>query len=147
MEILRSGETSSQRSTGETCTSCLTIPSARKFVLTSTFEPDLDKWSRMGDLIGFKGHENESAPFNWGERGYFWNSERRYHDFQPGTDIDETCEYPRFWNAKGHLVDANVIGMPHFCRDSEFDLVRHPNASELCTPAFLIFVYSTAIYP
>lgn len=74
--------------------------------------------------MGFKGHENESTPFSWGEHDYFWKSDRRYFDFQPGSEVDQSCEYPRFWDKTGRPVNATDLGIPDSCRDSEFDLVR-----------------------
>ncbi|KAB2571997.1 Cell wall alpha-1,3-glucan synthase ags1 [Lasiodiplodia theobromae] len=76
----------------------------------------------MGDLMGFKGHENESTPFSWNEHNYFWKSDRRYLDFQPGSEVDQSCEYPRFWDKTGRPVNATDLGIPDSCRDSEFDL-------------------------
>ena len=75
----------------------------------------------MGDLIGFRGFLNQSAPLNLQEYEFEWKTSRRYHDFQPGNDLLETCEYPypRFWDDLG----SGVVD-PHFeksCRESEFD--------------------------
>lgn len=80
----------------------------------------------MGDLIGFEGYLNESAPFNWGEYDYIWKqgeTGRRYHDFQPGdTHLDnETCVYPRIWGEDGWPVGTDITDNYNGCKDSEFD--------------------------
>ena len=61
---------------------------------------------RMGDLIGFQGFLNESAPINPNEYDYVWKYDRRYWDFQPGNEVESECpwEYPRFW-------DDDAIGL------------------------------------
>lgn len=75
----------------------------------------------MGDLIGFVGYENSSAPFAWNEYDYFWKSERRYLDFQPGDEVNTTCKYPRYWSGDGYLL-SNITAEETECRDSEFSL-------------------------
>lgn len=75
----------------------------------------------MGDLIGFVGHENSSAPFQWQEYDYFWKSDRRYHDFVPGDVVNTTCQYPRFWNKDGYPL-SNITAVETECRESEFSL-------------------------
>jgi alpha-1,3-glucan synthase len=77
--------------------------------------------STMGDLIGFKGHLNESTPFNWGEYDYVWKSERRYLDFEPGDGVNESCVYPRFWDDDGYPM-TSVYADENGCRESEFSL-------------------------
>ncbi|ORY55827.1 uncharacterized protein BCR38DRAFT_461815 [Pseudomassariella vexata] len=74
--------------------------------------------STMGDLLAFSGHLNVTAPFNWNEYDYTWKyPERRYHDFQPGNAVNESCEYPRFWGDDGYLQTySDASG----CRISEF---------------------------
>lgn len=75
----------------------------------------------MGNLIGFKGFLNTSAPLNPYEYDYVWKGTRRYHDFQPGNAWIDKCEYPRFWNDMGKgLTNTTLVDG---CRDSEFDQV------------------------
>lgn len=76
----------------------------------------------MGDLIGFEGYLNTSTPFDAGEHDVVWKSERRYHDFSQSDVELEKCEYPRFWDDKGHRV-TNLTDFFVGCRDSEFDQV------------------------
>lgn len=73
----------------------------------------------MGDLIGFKGHLNESTPFSWGEYDYEWKSDRRYLDFEPGDAVNESCVYPRFWDDDGYPL-TSIYADENGCRDSEF---------------------------
>lgn len=75
----------------------------------------------MGDLIGFDGYLNESAPFRIDEYQVVWKSERRYLDFSFGNTYNETCEYPRFWNETGYPVDQSVQDSMRGCYDSDFD--------------------------
>ncbi|KAH8702491.1 putative alpha-1,3-glucan synthase [Talaromyces proteolyticus] len=75
----------------------------------------------MGDLIGFEGFENTSAPLNPWEYNYIWKTSRRYHDFQPSNEWLEECEweYPRFWDDYGRgLIETTLV---KGCRNSEFD--------------------------
>lgn len=79
--------------------------------------------NRMGDLIGFEGHLNNSAPFNSHGYDYVWKTSRRYHDFQPGNEWLDECEweYPRFWDDSGSgVIETNLT---RGCLDSEFDQV------------------------
>ncbi|KAJ6007917.1 hypothetical protein N7540_011893 [Penicillium herquei] len=75
----------------------------------------------MGDLIGFQGFLNASAPINANEYDYVWKYERRYWDFQPGDEVEEECpwEYPRFWDDDGTGLTTTSLGPE--CRNSEFD--------------------------
>ncbi|KAJ5721168.1 uncharacterized protein N7483_009102 [Penicillium malachiteum] len=75
----------------------------------------------MGDLIGFQGFLNASAPINAHEYDYVWQYERRYWDFQPGNEVEEKCpwEYPRFWDDDGTGLTTTSLGPE--CRNSEFD--------------------------
>lgn len=73
----------------------------------------------MGDLIGFQGYLNTSTPFSPYEHNFVWKSDRRYHDFQPGNDWLDKCDYPRFWDDLGTgLAKTTLV---EGCRDSEFD--------------------------
>jgi alpha-1,3-glucan synthase len=74
----------------------------------------------MADLLAFSGYENASAPFSWGEYDYIWKSDRRYLDFEPGSVINESCEYPRFWDDDGYPL-TSILADENGCRISEFD--------------------------
>jgi hypothetical protein len=78
----------------------------------------------MGDLIGFQGFLNQSAPINPKEYDYVWKYDRRYWDFQPGNEIENECpwEYPRFWDDDGTGLTTTPLGPS--CRNSEFAQVR-----------------------
>ncbi|KAB5522170.1 alpha-1,3 glucan synthase [Coniochaeta sp. 2T2.1] len=75
----------------------------------------------LGDLLGFEGYLNESAPFKADEHKVVWKSNRRYLDFQIGETYNETCNFPRFWNETGFPVDPEVNQMFTGCYDGEFD--------------------------
>jgi alpha-1,3-glucan synthase len=78
----------------------------------------------MGDLLGFEGFLNKTAPFQPDEHRVQWKSDRRYHDFSFGNNYKDTCAYPRFWNESGLPVlkdsDAKFSRLVG-CYDSEFD--------------------------
>lgn len=46
----------------------------------------------LGDLIGFEGYLNESAPFTTQEHRTVWKSDRRYLDFDLGNNYNTTCK-------------------------------------------------------
>ena len=75
----------------------------------------------MGDLVGFEGYLNESAPFNWHEYDYVWKTDRRYHDFQPGSAENLSCQYPPMYEETGLLIGTDVSSKMDGCRESEFD--------------------------
>lgn len=77
----------------------------------------------MGDLIGFEGYLNTSAPFSPNGYSTVWKTSRRYHDFQPGNEWQEECEwqYPRFWDDLG--TGLTEPDLTRGCYDSEFDQV------------------------
>jgi alpha-1,3-glucan synthase len=77
----------------------------------------------MGDLIGFDGYVNASAPFNWDEYDYIWKTDRRYHDFQPGNTRNYSCQYPPIWDQDGYPIGEDIKEQMHGCRESEFDAV------------------------
>lgn len=79
----------------------------------------------MGDLIGFEGYMNASAPFHWEEYNFEWKSDRRYTDFTPGNDYNSSCEYPPMWGEDGWPLDSSITQNMEGCRASEFDSVRH----------------------
>lgn len=80
--------------------------------------------STMGDLLGFEGYLNSSAPFKPAEHQVLWKSDRQYLDFHIGeTKYNETCDFPPFWDETGWPVAANVTAQFKGCYDSEFDQV------------------------
>ncbi len=80
----------------------------------------------MGNLIGFEGFLNATAPFRPAEHKAQWKSDRHYVDFSFGNTYNTTCEYPRFWNESGLRVlkgDDATFSQLNGCYDSEFDQV------------------------
>ncbi|KAG9244410.1 glycoside hydrolase family 13 protein [Calycina marina] len=67
----------------------------------------------MGDLMGFEGYLNDSTgtPFAYGEHDFIWKSERRYWDFHPSNDYNESCEYPDQWLAEGDPLGENITSL------------------------------------
>jgi alpha-1,3-glucan synthase len=76
---------------------------------------------RLGDLLGFQGFLNDTAPFDPKEHRVEYKSSRQYLDFTIGTDYNATCQYPRFWNETGFPVDPYVDEQFVGCYDGEFD--------------------------
>ena len=83
----------------------------------------------LGDLLAFVGYENETTPFTFDEYDVTYKSDRVYHDFQPGTVVNESCVYPRIWGEDGFPLTHTITDMMHGCKESEFDQV-----STLCDP-------------
>jgi alpha-1,3-glucan synthase len=83
-------------------------------VLDNTF-------ATMGDLLGFEGFLNSTTPFQLDEHRVLWKSDRRYLDFQVSNDYNSTCQYPRFYNETGALIDANYTEAMKGCFNSDFD--------------------------
>lgn len=79
----------------------------------------------MGDLFGFDGHLNDTSgtPFSYGEYDYTWKDTRRYWDFQPSNEYNDTCDYPAFWLDTGGPVSTDVTSQFVGCKNSEFDQV------------------------
>ncbi|KAI1342006.1 alpha-1,3-glucan synthase [Xylariaceae sp. FL0016] len=75
----------------------------------------------MSDLIGFEGYLNDSTPFNTGEYPVLWKSDRRYLDFDFGTEYNETCDFPRLWLENGYPVGDDVMSQFKGCYNGEFD--------------------------
>lgn len=75
----------------------------------------------LGDLIGFQGYLNTSAPFEVEEHKVKWKTSRQYLDFNFGNEYNDTCEYPPFWYEDGYLVPSNVTDQLKGCYDSDFD--------------------------
>ncbi|PYH89723.1 putative alpha-1,3-glucan synthase [Aspergillus ellipticus CBS 707.79] len=75
----------------------------------------------LSNLIGFKGHLNDSADFRAYEYEVEYITNRQYADFSFGNDYNETCDYPRFWNETGYPIDSGGIQDLKGCRNSDFD--------------------------
>ncbi|RAH49427.1 alpha-1,3-glucan synthase Ags3 [Aspergillus brunneoviolaceus CBS 621.78] len=75
----------------------------------------------LSNLIGFKGHLNDSADFNPKEYEVEYISERQYADFKFGNDYNETCNYPRFWNETGYPLTGGGVEDLKGCYNSDFD--------------------------
>lgn len=84
----------------------------------------------MGDLVGFKGYLNASAPYVPAhEHEAVWKSStgRRYHDFNFGTTFNSTCEnFPRLFWDNGSEVTSAVYDTFGGCYDGDFDQVCYP---------------------
>lgn len=83
-------------------------------VLDNTF-------ATMGDLLGFEGYLNETAPFETKEHKVSWKSDKRYYDFEVSDVYNETCAYPRFWLESGYPVGEDVMSQLKGCYAGEFD--------------------------
>ncbi|PSS03495.1 alpha amylase [Coniella lustricola] len=75
----------------------------------------------LGDLLGFEGYLNESAPFTVNEHKLEYKTTRRYLDFDFGNTYNDTCDYPTFWYETGELVDFNSSDELVGCYNSDFD--------------------------
>ncbi|KAJ5902211.1 hypothetical protein N7495_002739 [Penicillium taxi] len=75
----------------------------------------------MSNLIGFKGHLNDSADFNAHEYEVEWVTDRQYADFNFGNDYNETCNYPKFWNETGYPLTTDGVQNLKGCYNSDFD--------------------------
>ncbi|KAI9835518.1 MAG: hypothetical protein M1819_001969 [Sarea resinae] len=75
----------------------------------------------LGDLLGFDGYLNTSAPFSFEEHTAVWKSERRYHDFDISSQWLDHCDYPRFWTETGEMLTSNVTDRLIGCMNSDFD--------------------------
>ncbi|CAI7584674.1 unnamed protein product [Penicillium manginii] len=75
----------------------------------------------LSNLIGFKGHLNDSADFNPDEYQVEWVTERRYADFQFGNDYNDTCNFPKFWNETGFPITSGGPEELKGCYNSDFD--------------------------
>lgn len=75
----------------------------------------------LGDLLGFEGHLNTSTKFSPDEYHVLYKTERQYHDFHPGNDYNDTCDYPRFWNETGLRINDSSREQFTGCYNSDFD--------------------------
>lgn len=82
----------------------------------------------MGDLVGFKGYLNKSAPYvPEHEHEALWKAAngRRYHDFNFGTEFNSTCQnFPRLFWDNGSEVEQAVYDSFGGCYNGDFDQVR-----------------------
>lgn len=160
MATSRSGVGPSTKSTRGTCMSSSTTRWRRKCLWSGTRTScawKLLTLGSMGDLLGFEGYLNETAPFAPEEHKVVWKSSRRYLDFDIGTDYNKTCNLPRFWNETGERVEQVWLDEFGGCYDSEFDQVldialslpvdrsADKCASSLATPRLLVFSPITAV--
>lgn len=100
----------------------------------------------MGDLIGFKGYLNESAPFTpEHEHESLWKTSRRYNDFTFGTEYNETCDLPIFWLDSGEQVEQSVYDEFDGCYNGDFDQVCSPDRLLVLSWAHLTFSSSMVI--
>lgn len=83
-------------------------------VLDNTF-------ATLGDLIGFDGFLNDTAPFTIHEHQTLYKTSRTYVDFDMSNQYNESCEMPRFWNETGFPVDPDIQSQFSGCYASEFD--------------------------
>ncbi|KAJ6045859.1 hypothetical protein N7499_001403 [Penicillium canescens] len=77
--------------------------------------------STMSNLVGFKGHLNDSADFRAREYEVEWVTDRKYADFRVGNEYNETCSYPKFWNETGYPLLSGGVEDLKGCYDSDFD--------------------------
>ena len=75
----------------------------------------------MSNLIGFKGHLNDSADFKASEYEVQWVTDREYADFNFGNDYNETCNYPKFWDETGYPLTTSGVQNLKGCYNSDFD--------------------------
>ncbi|CRL31185.1 Glycosyl hydrolase, family 13, catalytic domain [Penicillium camemberti] len=75
----------------------------------------------MSNLIGFKGHLNDSADFKASEYEVQWVTDREYADFKFGNEWNETCNYPKFWDETGYPLTDNGVEDLKGCYNSDFD--------------------------
>ncbi|KAI0341602.1 glycoside hydrolase family 13 and glycosyltransferase family 5 domain-containing protein [Trametopsis cervina] len=79
----------------------------------------------MGDMVGFDGFLNTSAPFQLQEHNALWKHPRytpwgfdEYTDFQIVNQWNTSCELPPLWSDDGTQVNLNWNGG---CMNSDFD--------------------------
>ncbi|KAI1833193.1 CAZyme family GH13 [Penicillium roqueforti] len=75
----------------------------------------------MSNLIGFKGHLNDSADFKASEYEVQWVTDREYADFNFGNDYNESCSYPKFWDETGYPLTNSGVQNLKGCYNSDFD--------------------------
>lgn len=93
----------------------------------------------MGDLIGFKGHLNSSAPFEPKEMPISYKTNRHYHDWSFTDDYNESCkDFPRLYMENGEEVGKSVYGSFRGCYNSDFDQVQHRPLQQIFPSIFLV---------
>ncbi|KAJ9353608.1 CAZyme family GH13 [Paecilomyces variotii] len=75
----------------------------------------------LSNLIGFKGHLNDSADFKANEYEVEWITDRQYVDFKFSNEYNETCNYPKFWNEDGYPLTTGGVQDLKGCYNSDFD--------------------------
>ncbi|KAJ5645806.1 hypothetical protein N7490_002178 [Penicillium lividum] len=75
----------------------------------------------LSNLIGFKGHLNDSADFRTSEYDVEWVTERQYVDFSFGNTWNETCNFPKFWYETGYPLTTGEVQDLKSCKNSDFD--------------------------
>jgi alpha-1,3-glucan synthase len=75
----------------------------------------------MSNLIGFKGHLNDSADFKASEYEVQWVTDRQYADFSFSNEYNETCDYPKFWDETGFPLTTGGVQNLKGCYNSDFD--------------------------
>ncbi|KAJ5836538.1 Glycoside hydrolase superfamily, partial [Penicillium robsamsonii] len=75
----------------------------------------------LSNLIGFKGHLNDSADFKASEYEVQWVTDREYADFKFSNDYNETCNYPKFWDETGMPLTTGAVENLKGCYNSDFD--------------------------
>ncbi|PWY72970.1 alpha-1,3-glucan synthase, partial [Aspergillus heteromorphus CBS 117.55] len=102
----------------------------------------------MGDLIGFDGYLNTTAPFTVKEHQVVWKSERQYVDFRFGNDYNDTCDYPRFWFENGYPVQDDFDQYGDLAKFASVqDRLRewHPSVRERLIRHSCMIIYSLDI--
>ncbi|KZF25449.1 glycosyltransferase family 5 protein [Xylona heveae TC161] len=75
----------------------------------------------LGDLIGFKGYLNATAPFTLKGHKVEWKTDRIYRDFNFSNTWQDNCQFPRFWLETGYPVGSDVTDQLKGCYNGEFD--------------------------
>ncbi|KAJ5589900.1 hypothetical protein N7450_003872 [Penicillium hetheringtonii] len=75
----------------------------------------------LSNLIGFKGHLNDSADFNPHEYEVQWVTDRKYADFQFSNEYNESCNFPKFWDETGYPITSGGPMDLEGCYNSDFD--------------------------
>ncbi|KZO95858.1 glycosyltransferase family 5 protein [Calocera viscosa TUFC12733] len=78
----------------------------------------------LGDMVGFVGYENVSAPFDIDEYQCEWKNPQyvpfgleKYPDFEIVNTYNESCQLPVLWQDDGTIVNVAHSG----CYESDFD--------------------------
>ena len=123
----------SQRYTDVECTVSIGYNAIAIKIVADLYAVMLDNTvATMGDLIGFEGFLNSSAPFSTKEyKVLYKDPTRQYLDFKFSNKYNDTCAYPRLWLQTGFPAGKDVTDQLLGCYDSEFDQVRFPKVPPL----------------